>query len=320
MRATTRRSIGRWALRGAVVAVVGVLLLRVGTAPFIAGLQRLTAVAVLAALALTAAATVLSAWRWTLVSRALGARLPLRTAVAAYYRSQLLNCVLPGGVTGDLERGLRTTGPGGRLRGLRVVGWDRGAAQVVQLAVVAGTLLLVHIPVLLAGSSVAVVVAALLGGRLIAARRTSADHRGPAVRAAAGVRGDLRRLTRRPTTMLAVVVASVLVTLLHASVFVLAAVITGAPFDPVLLLPLSLAVQTAMAVPVGFGGLGPREGMAAVAFTAAGLGADSGVSAAVAYGALALIAVLPGLLPLTLARLDRRRTLTPRVDRQGAAR
>lgn len=316
----TARSIGRWALRGAVVAVVVLLLVRVGAAPFVAGLQRLTAAAVLTALGLTAVATVLSAWRWTLVSRALGARLPLRTAVAAYYRSQLLNCVLPGGVTGDLERGLRATGPGGRLRGLRVVGWDRGAAQVVQLVVVAGFLLLVESPVLLAGSIVAVAVVALLGGRLISGRPCSNDHRGPLVRAGAAARRDLRRLTRRPRILLAIVGASVLVTLLHASVFVLAAVVTGAPFDPVLLLPLSLAVQAAMAVPVGFGGLGPREGMAAVAFTTAGLGAGAGVSAAVAYGALALIAVLPGLLPLTLARVARRRTPTPHTDREGAAR
>ncbi len=310
------RSIARWVLRGAVVAVVGVLLLRVGTAPFVAGLQRLTAVAVLAALVLTAAATVLSAWRWTLVSRALGVPLPLRTAVAAYYRSQLLNSVLPGGVTGDLERGLRATGPGRRLRGLRVVGWDRGAAQVVQLAVIAGFLLLVGTSFPVAGGLAAGVGAALLGGWLIG-RRVSLRPGGRPARAAAAVRGDLRRLTRRPATLLAIIGASVLVTLLHASVFVLAAVVTGAPFDPLLLLPLSLAVQAAMAVPVGFGGLGPREGMAAVAFTAAGLGAGSGVSAAVAYGALALIAVLPGLLPLVLARVAPRRAPAPRDGRRG---
>jgi glycosyltransferase 2 family protein len=305
------RRVARWALRSAVVAVVGLLVLRVGTAPFVAGVQRLTAVAVLAALALTAAATVLSAWRWTLVSRALGVGLPLRTAVAAYYRSQLLNSVLPGGVTGDLERGLRTTGPGRRLHGLRVVGWDRGAAQVVQLAVIAGFLLLVGTSFLVAGTIIAVVVAALLGGWLIARRRVSQRPRSRLVRAAAGVRRDLRRLTRRRATLLVIIGASALVTLLHASVFVLAAVVTGAPFDPLRLLPLALAVQAAMAVPVGFGGLGPREGMAAAVFTAAGLGAGSGVSAAVAYGALALIAVLPGLLPLTLARFAPRRTPAP---------
>jgi glycosyltransferase 2 family protein len=305
------RRVARWVLRGAVVAVVGLLVLRVGTAPFLAGLQRLTAVAVLAALALTAAATVLSAWRWTLVSRALGVGLPLRTAVSAYYRSQLLNSVLPGGMTGDLERGLRTTGPGRRLHGLRVVGWDRGAAQVVQLAVIAGFLLLLGTPLLVAGTVIAVVVAALLGGWLIAGRRVAQRPRSRLLRAAAAVRRDLRRLTRRRATLLVIIGASALVTLLHASVFMLAAVVTGAPFDPLRLLPLALAVQAAMAVPVGFGGLGPREGMAAAVFTAAGLGAGSGVSAAVAYGALALIAVLPGLLPLTLDRLAPRRTPAP---------
>jgi uncharacterized membrane protein YbhN (UPF0104 family) len=226
--------------------------------------------------------------------------------VAAYYRSQLLNSVLPGGVTGDLERGLRATGPGGRLHRLRVVGWDRAAAQVVQLAVIAGFLLLVDVPLPAAGVVVALAAGALLGGFLLTRRGVPGRPHGRLVRAAEAVRRDLHRLTRRPATLVAIVGASALVTLLHASVFVLAAVVTGVPFDALRLLPLALAVQAAMTVPVGLGGLGPREGMAAAAFTAAGLGAASGVSAAVAYGALALIAVLPGVLPLLTARLGHR--------------
>jgi glycosyltransferase 2 family protein len=185
--------------------------------------------------------------------------------------------------------------------------------------VIGAFLLLVNTSFLVAAAIVAVVVAAVVGGWLIACRGASPRPRGRLLRAAAAVRRDLRSLTRRPTTLLAITGASALVTLLHAAVFVFAAVVTGAPFDPLRLLPLALAVQAAMAVPVGFGGLGPREGMAAVAFSAAGLGAGSGVSAAVAYGALALIAVLPGLLPLTLARLAPRDTPAPRARRQGVA-
>ncbi|WP_297344874.1 lysylphosphatidylglycerol synthase transmembrane domain-containing protein [Amnibacterium sp.] len=297
----------RWPARLAVAAVLGVLLLRFGAGPFVAGLQRLTGFAVLVALGLTAVATVASAWRWSLVSRAMGSPLPLRTAISSYYRSQLLNSVLPGGVTGDVERGLRSTGvPGRRLHGLRVVAWDRGSAQIVQLAVLAAVLLGSPGPLRLVGAVVAVVLGAVIAGSLVVGRSAPRRSGGRAARAVASFRQDLQRLAGRPGTVLAVVGASVIVVLLHASVFVLAAVVTGGSFDPVRLLPLALAVQAAMAIPVGLGGLGPREGMAAVVFAGAGLGAAQGVTAAIAYGALALIAVLPGVIPLALTHRHRR--------------
>ena len=50
--------------------------------------------------------TVCCAWRWTVVARGLGVRLSLPAAVAAYYRSLFLNLTLPGGVVGDVHRGV----------------------------------------------------------------------------------------------------------------------------------------------------------------------------------------------------------------------
>ena len=87
---TLRRAAARWAVRVAVVAVLGVVLLRVGAAPFVQGLRGVTGIAVVLALGLTAAATVLSAWRWTLVSR--GAR---RATAAADGRLVLLPLAAP---------------------------------------------------------------------------------------------------------------------------------------------------------------------------------------------------------------------------------
>jgi hypothetical protein len=45
---------------------------------------------------------------------------------------------------------------------------------------------------------------------------------------------------------------------------------------------------------LGIGGWGPREGVAAWAFAAAGLGAANGVTAATLYAVLMLAAVTPG--------------------------
>jgi hypothetical protein len=64
------------------------------------------------------------------------------------------------------------------------------------------------------------------------------------------------------------------------------------------LLPLALLVLLAMAVPISIGGWGPREGAAAWAFALAGLGAAAGVTTAVIYGVLALVASLPGAIVL----------------------
>jgi uncharacterized membrane protein YhiD involved in acid resistance len=53
-------------------------------------------------------------------------------------------------------------------------------------------------------------------------------------------------------------------------------------------------VQTAVVIPLSIGGWGLREGAAAWAFAAAGLGAATGVTVATLYAVLMLAAVAPG--------------------------
>jgi hypothetical protein len=53
------------------------------------------------------------------------------------------------------------------------------------------------------------------------------------------------------------------------------------------------------------GGWGPREGVTAWAFAAAGLGASRGVATAVAYGAMVFVASLPGAAVLAAAWVRR---------------
>ena len=98
--------------------------------------RRSTRGSLAAATGVAVVTTVCCAWRWMLVARGLGVALPLRSAVAAYYRSQFLNVATTG-------RGARGRGPGraarpGRgdtSRGLRSVVWERSAGQVVLVAV-----------------------------------------------------------------------------------------------------------------------------------------------------------------------------------------
>ena len=76
------------------------------------------------------------------------------------------------------------------------------------------------------------------------------------------------------------------------------------------------------------GGWGPREGIAAWAFAAAGLGASAGVATSVAYGVMVLVASLPGAVVLAAAwarrtgappRFARPRTPEILPSRNGAA-
>ncbi len=85
-----------------------------------------------------------------------------------------------------------------------------------------------------------------------------------------------------------------------------------------------MVVQTATVVPLSIGGWGVREGAAAWAFAAAGLGAATGVTIATLYAVLMLAAVAPGAgLLLGDAAVCRRRDQgqpgESRTTRSGAA-
>jgi len=90
-----------------------------------------------------------------------------------------------------------------------------------------------------------------------------------------------------------VVVASALIVAGHVATFMIAAQTAGTTASASELLPLALLVLLGAALP-NIGGWGPREGVTAWAFAAAGLGASQGVAAAVVYGVMVLAASLPG--------------------------
>jgi hypothetical protein len=79
------------------------------------------------------------------------------------------------------------------------------------------------------------------------------------------------------------------------------------------LLPLALVVLVVSAVPLNLAGWGPREGAAAWAFNAGGLGAAEGLSTAVAFGMIAFVATLPGAVLLLTGRVQR--TVEPAPSR-----
>jgi glycosyltransferase 2 family protein len=130
------------------VAVLAVLLWRVGTGPFLDGVRMIHPWVLAAAVAIGALTTTSSACRWTLIARCLGVDLPLRPALAAYYRSQFLNTTLPGGVIGDVHRALRHGRDIGDLPlAVRAVVVDRLAGLIVTLILAAALLTALPSPV-----------------------------------------------------------------------------------------------------------------------------------------------------------------------------
>jgi len=293
------------------VAVLAVLLWRLGSGPFVEGLRTVDTTALLAGVLLAVPVTICCAYRWTLVARGLRVPLALPTAVAAYYRSQLLNTTLPGGVLGDVHRAVRHGRDAGHTgRGLRAVGWERLAGQVVQVAVALVVLVLLPSPVRL--SLPVVVTGVLMLGLLGWVAMSLAGG----TRGGRAVHRDVRHGLLGP--WLGVVAASLLAVVGHVATFVVAARTAGVTAPVAVLLPLALLVLVAMGIPANVAGWGPREGVAAWVFGAAGLGAGAGVATAVVYGVMVLVASLPGVVVL-LAGRSRARPAGPEPVLEGAS-
>jgi len=298
-----------WAPTLGAAATLAVVFLRLGAGPFQDGLRALDVTVLAAAAGIGLATTVCCAWRWRIVARGLGIDLALPTAVAAYYRSLFLNVTLPGGVVGDVHRGLthgRDTRDVGRA--LRAVAWERTGGQVVQLVLTVVVLVALPSPVRTYVPVAAVVLVAAVAGVLLAGRTWPGDGRSPLVRVRRTLGGDLRGIMRMRGALPAIALTSALVVLGHAATFLLAAHAAGSTAPPSRLLPLALLAMLAMVLP-SVAGWGPREGATAWAFAAAGLGAGLGVATAVAYGVMVLVASLPGAVVLVGAALPRARSL-----------
>lgn len=283
-------------------AILGVLVWRLGTGVLLDGLRRVDAPTLAAALAIGAVTTVLSAWRWCVVARGLGIRLPLGPAVADYYRALFLNAALPGGVLGDVHRAVRHGQSSGDMgRGVRAVVLERTAGQIALVVVGVTVLLTQPSPVLQETRRFAALLGlAALGGLAIWAavrmgRTTGALRRGRAPRA---LLVEARHVLLGRRNWPAVLISSVATLAGYVVMFLLAARVAGTTASVTELVPLAVLALLAMALPLNVGGWGPREGVTAWSFAAAGLGASQGLTVAVVYGVLSFAAALPGALVL----------------------
>jgi hypothetical protein len=314
------RTAWTWGRRVGPALMLAVLVWRLGTGPFVAGVRAVDGRALAAAAGIGVLTTVCCAWRWKTVAGGLGVDLSLRAAVAAYYQSQFLNVTLPGGIVGDVHRGV-SHGRDVRdvRRGLRAVAWERSAGQVVQVVLTVVVLLALPSPVRSSMPLVAIAIVVAAGGGLIVIRARPGRGRSAWARLRGAMARDIHDALLARRAWLGIALASALVVAGHTLTFLIAAWTAGAAVASQML-PIALLVMMAMVLP-NIGGWGPREGVTAWAFGAAGLGAQRGVTTAVLYGIMVFVACLPGAAVLVVAWFRRTRPAgrtEPRF-REGAA-
>jgi uncharacterized membrane protein YbhN (UPF0104 family) len=297
-----------WGRLGACALVFAVLVWRVGTGPFLNGFRTIDGGALAAAAGLAVLSTVAYACRWKIVAGGLGVDLSLPAAVAAYYRSMFLNATLPGGIVGDVHRGLshgRDVHDVGRA--MRSVGWERFAGLLVQVLLTVLVLLVLPSPVhsFMPLVAIAVVVGVLVV--VLVARARPDVTRSAWAGLVSGASGDIRDGLLARRAWLGIALASALGVGAHAATFLIAARTAGVSAPLSQMLPIALLVMAAMVLPSA-GSWGPREGVTAWAFVAAGLGARHGVATAVVFGVMVLVASLPGAAVLVIAWLRRNRS------------
>jgi glycosyltransferase 2 family protein len=288
------RAAWTWGRYAGSALTLAFLVWRLGTGPFLDGIRTVDGRALAAAAALAVPTTVCCAWRWKIVARGLGVELPLPTAVAAYYRSLFLNVTLPGGVVGDVHRGIshgRDVSDVGRA--LRAVAWERFAGQVVQAIVTVAVLLALPSPVRSYMPFAALALVVAVACLVLVVRALPRGGPSPWARIRSAVAGDVRHVLLGRRAWPGIAIASALVVVGHAATFLIAAGTAGLTVPASRMLPLALIVMLVMVLP-SVAGWGPREGGTAWVFAAAGLGAGRGVATAVVYGVMVLVASLPG--------------------------
>nr|WP_269150506.1 lysylphosphatidylglycerol synthase transmembrane domain-containing protein [Frigidibacter albus] len=273
------------------VALIALCLMLTDARATLARLSGLSAGWFIITLALLNAVTVLSALRWRMTAAALDLQLPPGLAVQEYYLAQLANQTLPGGVLGDASRALRNRHGGPLRRAAQAVVLERAAGQAGMAAVAlggAGAMLMTKgAPADLPGIiwlPAGFLALLLIGGAAVALLGASGGEGGWRLAAHTA-------LIRHLPTQAAL---SLVIAALTVAAFATSAAATGSPLAPVAAAFLVPLVLTAMLLPASIAGWGWREGAAAALFPLAGLTAEAGIAASIAFGIAGLISALPG--------------------------
>ena len=275
-------------------------------------LQRLAGASpvwLVAGLLFATATMICGALRWRYTARRIGADLGRDEAIREFYLAMFLNQVLPGGVSGDAVRAWRhgkrvrqqETGSVGPV--VRAVIIERVANQMVMaLCILASMALWPWMPGALSAARIwgpLIVGTAVVGFAVVAiavlARRGTG---GPIER----FFDDAREALLRRHSLAAQVGMGLLIMGCCLAMFYCAAHAVDARLSLFHLLALVPATLFAMSMPISIGGWGLREASAVALWTMAGLPAEEALASSILYGALTLLASLPGAVVLLVDR------------------
>lgn len=305
--------------RGASVIVplglLALILYSVGTDDILDRIRSVAPVWVVAAFLVAQAQIVLSALRWQLTARRLGIAFPFSRAVSEYYLCGAVNMTLPGGVLGDGLRAVRSRQTMGLEPAAHAVVIERLAGQIALVAVLSLGLLLSGRPGLQAAGGL------LLGAMVVALFVLLRSRRGISWPVFPG--GIARFVVsvktawggRRNAALQAVL--GLLIVAANLASFACVAAATGLYLNvPQVLFAVPL-VLLAMLLPFSVAGWGYREGAAAAVFPMIGATAAEGVGASILFGAVILVANVPGLFVFKWRQRCDRRVSAP--DNRRAA-
>jgi glycosyltransferase 2 family protein len=256
-------------------------------------------------LAILLAQFVVAAARWWFFARKLAAPIGFSYAVAEYFLTGFLNQVLPFGILGDVARGIRharaarVEGGPGNARVVLAIVLERAAGQFALWLVVAAIL-----PGWWQATTALPRHALALGifaGLLLVASATLAVLAWQRWRVSPGLKQLLSESWRTmfaPRHLVVHLPLSMLLVAAHTLAFVTIAHGLG------LHLPFALAIRVVPLVlvttslPAFIAGWGVREATLAALFHLAGLRGAEGVTIALVFGCLSLVATVPGILAL----------------------
>jgi len=294
------------------VALVAVLLLRTDVGQAFSIIRGAKPLLLLAALLVMAFPLAIGAFRWWLLLRALGLEYPYHFILRVHVSGYALSTILPTSMGGDLLRVGYASRRGTVERALSTVLTDRilGVAGLLVMSDVASILLWLHTgsPGLLALAGIATVFVVLVLLALVV-KPVYDRFTGLAVRVrflrlgerAVRVTDGVRQYRERPRLMVLSLCLSVLVWLVHSTVWFLLGVSVASTAPLVRYLVCVPIVALSTMLPISVGGIGVRENSFVILMGRFATPESTAVAVALLFLAvLAFYALVGALLVITL--------------------
>jgi uncharacterized membrane protein YbhN (UPF0104 family) len=286
----------------ALIALLAFLLSRTDLTALRDAFSQISALHVIAGLALVQMQIIVSALRWRFTASRLGEPFPASVAISEYYVASLLNQSLPGGVAGDAVRAyrMRNAGVGGWKGPAKAVVFERLSGQAAFFVLALSGLF--AWPLVLGGEDAGrqalllvlgfVLFAAAVGAAVFIVRRRYEGF--------SRIGDDLSRVFIRRGALPVQGSLSLVIVGSYVATFFLASHAVGASLPWIAAFTIIPLCLIAMLIPAGFGGWGTREAAAMALWPLLGATDSQGLAASIVYGGLSLAGALPGLAILSI--------------------